>query len=375
MPSHFLFPPSTAIEVIISVQDKSSEKIIKAGEADIKRLAKTKSIKVAQKLKERPKQSAAGVLSKATIYVPLTGLIDINKEKRNPLDFALWIKAEPNHLMKWNSPWGVGYPGWHIECSVMSIKYLGETLDIHGGGKDHIFPHHPNEVAQSEAATGKIFSNLWLHTGFLNIRGEKMAKSKKNFVPARELIDKFGANAVRMFVVSSHYRKDCDYNDKVLHQAAENVSKIESAFEVLATSEAKSVSKKGKGDVSGKIASLEKEFVSAMDDDLNSPKALQSLLKIAGVINKSFKDMEKDDKAYALSRLIELSSVFGIILEGRESKAGNDVLDKVVSILLEERESARVKKDFKKSDEIRDNLLKAGVVLEDSGGKTSWKVK
>ena len=298
--------------------------------------------------------------------------IDVNKDKKNPLDFALWIKAEPKHIMKWNSPWGVGYPGWHLECSVMSMKYLGETLDIHGGGKDHIFPHHPNEVAQSEAATGKTFANIWLHTGFLNIRGEKMAKSKKNFVPARELIDKFGANAVRMFVASSHYRKDFDYNESSIHQAKENVSTLENAVGLLMSQGAELSGKKGSSAV---VKDLEEEFVKAMDEDLNSPKAVQVLLKIAGVINKSSKDMDKSEMDYALSRLVEMSSVFGIILGKEKSGVDSDVLDKVISVLVDERESARKNKDFGKSDEIRDKLLEAGVVLEDSGGKTVWKMK
>ena len=301
--------------------------------------------------------------------------ICINNEKKNPLDFALWIKAEPKHIMKWNSPWGVGYPGWHLECSVMSMKYLGETLDIHGGGKDHIFPHHPNEIAQSEATTGKTFANIWLHTGFLNIRGEKMAKSKKNFIPAREVMEKFGANAARMFVASSHYRKDYDYNEASMHQAKINVDTLENSVESLVLHGAKACSKKGKSHISIEIFGFEKEFVSAMDDDMNSPKGLQSLLKIAGTVNKSLKDMGKDDKNYALFLLVELSSVFGVILGGKKSKVGNSVLDKVVSVLLEERESSRKSKDFKKSDEIRDKLLKAGVILEDLEGKTVWKIK
>jgi len=208
--------------------------------------------------------------------------VEKNPEKKNPLDFALWIKAEPNHIMKWSSPWSLGYPGWHIECSAMSMKYLGEVFDIHGGGKDHIFPHHSNERAQSLAATGKEFVRYWLHANFLQIGGEKMSKSKGNFYTAREMIDKYGGEVLRLFYASSHYRKDIEFAEEAVEHAKNNLERIYNTLYLIESSKGGK-----KTDLKDEIKRFVKDFEEAMDDDLDTPRAVKLLLEFCKKVNKS----------------------------------------------------------------------------------------
>ncbi len=282
--------------------------------------------------------------------------IEVDERKRNPRDFALWIKAPSNHIMKWTSPWGVGYPGWHIECSVMSLKYLGPTLDVHGGGVDHIPVHHTNEIAQSEAYTGKTFANYWFHSAFLTVNGEKMSKSKGNFVTAREAIDKYGAMPVRLALVSGHYRSQIDFNEGMMETASNTLNKIKNTLMKV-----DSLKKYGKGSLKGFIKSVEDDFIKSMDDDFNTPKALASVYKLVKEINKSIGVLSKDSLIAAKNKVIELLGVLGIKIVLSDSADSN----KLVDLIIELRSKARKSKDYETSDYIRSELAKAGIKIED----------
>jgi cysteinyl-tRNA synthetase len=284
--------------------------------------------------------------------------VKIDKKKKKPYDFALWLKAPPSHIMKWPSPWGVGYPGWHIECSVMSMKYLGETLDIHGGGYDHLFLHHPNEIAQSEAATGKKFVNYWMHAAFLTVGGEKMSKSKGNFITARELINKYGGETIRLFVASSHYRKPVDYNEKVMEQAQEQLQRL---YDVLYEIEdAKGGDKTALKKITQK---MRKDFEEAMDDDFNTPLALKTLLAYVRDVNKNL-DSEKALLEEAKKTIQEFGRILGLRLDitakrGVESRP-------LVDLLLDVREELRKQKNYGLSDKIRKRMEELGIRVEDT---------
>lgn len=284
--------------------------------------------------------------------------VDKNEEKKNPLDFALWIKAPKEHIMKWNSPWSIGYPGWHIECSVMSTKYLGKKFDIHGGGKDHIFPHHPNERAQCLAANDEDFVNYWLHTNFLSINEEKMSKSKGNFFTAREMIDKYGGEVLRMFFASSHYRKEVDFNEESIKNAKNNLERLYNTIELAERSDGGD-----KENLKDEIEEAREEFKGAMNDDLDTPEAVDILINFSKDINKSL-DNQKDILEEAVTTLKELGQILGLELEGRESKVGPS--DQLIELLIKIRQELRKDENYELSDEIRSRLKKLGIELEDS---------
>ena len=305
-----------------------------------------------------------GKLSKRSLDDMRAGeRVAVDETKRDPLDFVLWkaAKDEEPPEAKWPSPWGPGRPGWHIECSAMVMSLLGETIDIHGGGPDLIFPHHENEIAQSEGATGKPFARYWMHTGQLNIRGDKMGKSLGNFINIREASETYGAEALRFFLVRTHYRSPIDFSDDLVAEAEAGLGRLYEALRRVPPD----------GKPLDKEEAFAKRFVAAMDDDFNSAQAVAVLFELASEVNRS--------GSAVLSRQLKgLGNILGILdndpLTRGKTVTGVDAAR--IEALIAERNAARARKDFATSDRVRDELAAAGVVLQDeAGGKTSWRVK
>lgn len=295
--------------------------------------------------------------------------VDQDPLKKNYFDFALWLNARKGdqiHMMRWNSPWGEGYPGWHLECSVMGMKYLGDRLDIHGGGIDHIPTHHPNEIAQSEAVTGKKFVNYWMHAEFITLNSKKMSKSLGNYVTARELINEHGGLIVRMGLVSGHYRSAVDWNPDVIENAKNNVAKIRNCLNVITQSQGGS-----ENTLEGEIKSVRKDFEEAMDDDFNNPKALAAIYEFIKKINSSL-DNKKEILLKARETLLELLSIFGLDFTKKEEIA--DIkLNELMDIIIDIRDKARKDKNYEISDKIRNKLRETGIQIEDGPEGTRWK--
>ena len=295
--------------------------------------------------------------------------VDQDPLKRNYFDFALWLNARKGdqiHIMRWNSPWGEGYPGWHLECSVMGMKYLGDTLDIHGGGIDHIPTHHPNEIAQSEAATGKKFVNYWMHTEFITLNGKKMSKSLGNYVTARELIDEHGGLVVRLGLVSGHYRSAVDWNQQVIENAKNNIEKIRNTLNAIEYSSGGS-----KETLKAAIENVRKDFEQALDDDFNTPKALATIYEFIKNINSSL-DNKKEILIIARETLLKLLSIFG--LDFTKKKGIDDTkINELMELIINVRETARKEKNYELSDEIREKLRVVGIQIEDTENGPRWK--
>jgi len=299
---------------------------------------------------------------------------EVHPDKRNPADFALWKKAKEGDPFKWQSPWGEGFPGWHIECSVMSTKYLGGQFDIHGGARDLKFPHHENEIAQAEAITGKKpFVKYWLHTEFLTINGEKMAKSLGNYVTVRQALEKYDAETLRFFFASTHYRSQMDYSDRNLEQAKRGLESLRNSVALLTRLKPA----KGKQEELGKdLKKAKEEFEKAMDDDFNTPGALAALFEFSKKLNvfaSQNDSISADLKDEILKTLGELGGILGLKLT-EEKRAGGELLEKVVGTLIKARAKLREKGEWKASDEIRAELREAGVMLDDEKEGTSWKL-
>ena len=290
--------------------------------------------------------------------------------KRNYFDFALWLNARKGdklHIMRWESPWGEGYPGWHLECSVMSMKHLGDTLDIHCGGIDHIPTHHPNEIAQSEAVTGKTFVRYWMHAEFITLNGRKMSKSLGNYFTARELIDENGGLVVRMGLISGHYRSKLDWNPKVIENARNNVKKVRNCL--AAIEHALGGSEESLNQV---IDNITIKFEDAMDDDFNTPKAIAVIYEFVKKINTTL-DSKKEILKNARAKLLKLLGILG--LDFQRGKDKSEVkLTELMDLIINIRDTARGEKNFKMSDEIRENLRKVGIQIEDGEEGTHWKI-
>jgi len=282
--------------------------------------------------------------------------LEEHPDKKNQWDFALWLKAPKEHILKWESPWSLGYPGWHIECSAMSMEYLGETLDIHTGGEDHIFPHHENEIAQSEGATGKPFCNFWLHARFLLVDGKKMSKSKGNFFALKDILKKgYSPMDFRIFSISSHYRTQSNFTWVALDQAKTNLQRISDWINNLENI----AQDKKNGNIN--LEKYQKRFEEAMDDDLNTPLALSVLYELITETNKLISEnkLEKEEAKDILAFWEKINKVFGLVIE-KEEKIPAEILE-----IAEERKKARENKDFKDSDELRERLEKLGYTIED----------
>ena len=291
--------------------------------------------------------------------------VDVDEQKREPLDFALWKSAKPGEPA-WKSPWGEGRPGWHIECSAMSTCCLGDTFDIHGGGADLTFPHHENEIAQSEGATGKPFVRYWLHNGFVRINDEKMSKSLGNFFTVREILKRFQAEEIRYFILTSHYRSPLNYDEEHLVNARGALTRLYTAMRGLPDA------------TSAGAVDYAERFNKSMDDDFNTPEALAVLFELVREINRV---RQKDEtRAGALAvELRRLGGVLGILQDNPEAylrgAAGDTPAldDEAVETLIQARMDARKNKDWAEADRIRDELKEFGVVLEDGPQGTSWR--
>jgi len=292
--------------------------------------------------------------------------IEVEEAKRDPRDFALWKAAKAGEP-GWESPWGFGRPGWHIECSAMSTCHLGDTFDIHGGGSDLIFPHHENEIAQSEGATGKEFARTWIHNGPLRVDGEKMAKSLKNFFTIREVLEQYPAEVVRYFLVSSHYRSAINYSEDTLAQAFSALERFYNALKDLPLAGV---------DAAGGTE-YEARFMQAMEDDFNTPEALGALFDLAREINRLKQDNPAQAQALG-ALLVKLGVILGVLQESPESflrQGGNDLDSDRIEALIASRNQARAEKNWALADQIRDELAAMQVVLEDKDGVTSWRVE
>ena len=283
--------------------------------------------------------------------------IDVTDVKHNPEDFALW-KAAKEGEDSWDSPWGKGRPGWHIECSAMSMKYLGDTIDIHGGGQDLVFPHHENEIAQSEAATGKPFANYWMHNGYINIDNQKMSKSKGNFFTVRDIAQKYDLSIVRLFMLSAHYRNPVNFSEELIQQAAAAMMRIKNCRDNL-----KHIIAHGSGekiDVAGDICTLEENFKRAMDDDLNTAEAIGVIFEYIRDINLAFEDGGNAQSAQeALDALDRILDVLGIVPK-------DDSIPDNIKEMAEHRRKARAEKDFATADKLRDEIAALGYELKDT---------
>ena len=314
-----------------------------------------------------------GKLSKKNIDDMEAGHLEIKvtgeEGKKDPLDFVLW-KPKKEGEIAWDSPWGEGRPGWHIECSEMSKKYIGDTIDIHAGGEDLIFPHHENEIAQSEACNDEKFANYWMHNGFLNINNKKMSKSAGNFFTVREIGEKYPLQVIRFFMLSAHYRTPLNFSDTLVESAKTGLDRILTAIdlcrEMAAKEETGSLSDAEKEHFA-KVEALVKKFEDAMEDDFNTADAVSAIFEIVRESNSTVKDFSADYAKKVLKVLEDLCGVLGI-----ETTKEEEILDEEIEKLIEERQAARKNKDFARADEIRDQLLEQGIVLKDTREGVKW---
>jgi cysteinyl-tRNA synthetase len=304
--------------------------------------------------------------------------VAVLEEKRHPADFALWKFAEPEHLLRWSSPWGEGFPGWHIECSAMSRKYLGETFDIHGGGLDNIFPHNECEIAQSEALHGKPFARYWMLVGTLTLDGIKMSKSLGNTMTLSDALARWRPEAIRTFILSSHYTSPIDFTDEAVDSAFRGWQRLWGAVELTRQQLRQASQGEANGDVLAMLQSYRQAFVDRMNDDFNAPAALAALQELTREVNVLLNEGPAHTRGtlQAIDGLYrELGGqVLGIIPEevGRGSSAERE--DGLIRLLVELRAQARANKDWVTSDTIRDQLKALGIVLEDRADGTTWKV-
>lgn len=291
---------------------------------------------------------------------------DVAGGKRDPADFALWKAMKPNENIAWDSPWGRGRPGWHIECSVMAKALLGDTIDIHGGGWDLIFPHHENELAQSESANGKPFVKYWLHVGFLTVEGVKMSKSLGNFTTLADALAEWPAAALRLWFAGTHYRSPIDYSLAALAQASKNVERFGNMLHNVKHANTRSEKRAEDDAFLATVAKRMASFERAMDDDLNTPQALAVMFELTSDVNKYATDAHASTLEAAMATFRKMDAIFDILPE-ESSNAGADEAAPLLDLLLEVREDARKRKDFAASDRIRDRLNELGYVIEDAG--------
>lgn len=330
-----------------------------------------------------------GKLSGRNVDEMLAGArVEVSPDKKSPADFSLWKKAEPNHIMQWPSPWGMGYPGWHLECSVMSMKYLGRTIDIHGGGLENQFPHHECEIAQSEAANDAPFVRYWLHNNMVTVDGQKMGKSLNNFITLKQafsgtherLTRYYDPLAIRQLVLNSHYRSPLDFSDAALFAAQSGYQKITDTVKAL-----RRVMKTAKDgpmneEIAGQLKQIREKFEAAMNDDLNTSIALSVMFELVRLAHKLLDDGRT---TLATFNLVEVlfdrlgGDCLGIVKEKYPpvGDADDEKMDRLVNILIEQRDEARQNKDFDEADKIRNRLEEIGILLEDKADQTTWRAK
>jgi len=330
-----------------------------------------------------------GKLSGRNVEEMIAGArVQVSPDKKNPADFALWKKAEPNHIMQWPSPWGQGYPGWHLECSVMAMKYLGKTIDIHGGGLENQFPHHECEIAQSEAANNVQFVRYWLHNNMVTVDSQKMGKSLNNFINLKQafsgahekLTRGYDPLAIRQLILNSHYRSPLDFSDAALFAAQSGYEKITQTVKAVR----KRMAELTQGQIDSKIQTqlkqLQKKFEDAMNDDLNTSIALSVIFELVRVANQL---LEADNTtAETFDAVDDLFSrlggdVLGVVKDqyAQQDGASDKTIEKLVESLIQQRADARSRRDFTASDAIRDKLAETGIILEDKPDKTTWRLK
>ena len=290
--------------------------------------------------------------------------IAVGEIKEDPLDFALWKAQKEEDEIAWDCPWGKGRPGWHIECSAMSKKHLGDTIDIHAGGQDLQFPHHENEIAQSECCNGVPFANYWMHNGYITIDNEKMSKSKGNFFTVRDILKEYDGEVMRFFLLSGHYRNPINFSDSLMEQAKAGLGRMRNAKETL-----KHLIATGNGEMTDAekeaLAGYDKyrqEFISAMDDDLNTADAISAIFELITVINTAVRDgASREFAEKSLDTLMELASIVGLLQQDADKAVDDDI-----QALVDERQEARKAKNFARADEIRDMLKARGITLKDT---------
>ena len=307
-----------------------------------------------------------GKLSKQNIEDLESGArIEVGEKKHDPLDFALWKARKTDDEIAWNSPWGMGRPGWHIECSTMSKKYLGDTIDIHAGGQDLAFPHHENEIAQSEAENGAQFANYWMHNGYITIDNEKMSKSRGNFFTVRDILKEYDGEVMRFFLLSGHYRNPINFSDLLMEQAKNGLARMRNAkgnLKHLIDTGSDLYTTEEKATLEA-LGAYRTQFIIAMDDDLNTADAITAIFELITAINTAVKDgASKEFSRKSLELLTELADILGLLQEKEESGE----IDDEIQSLIEQRQEARKNKDFAKADEIRDLLKEKGITLKDT---------
>ena len=305
--------------------------------------------------------------------------VGVDERKHHPMDFALWKAAKPGEP-SWDSPWGKGRPGWHIECSTMSMKYLGETFDFHGGGSDLIFPHHENEIAQAQACTGDdhSFARYWLHNGFITIHDQKMSKSKNNFFTVKDILKEFPGEVIRFFILQTHYRSPLDFSDERLHEAQTALDRLRNANKVIAELS----QREGTSDTAAELAvqaeTFLRDFDAAMDDDFNTALAISQMFGLAKEINRYHQEIERgtafDVKSFVkvANAYHEMAEIIGIF-EQEEATADDGLADALMELIIGIRQEARAAKNWAVADRIRDGLKEAGVVIEDTPTGVRWK--
>ena len=314
--------------------------------------------------------------------------VEVDERKEDPRDFDMWKAAKPDEPY-WDSPWGRGRPGWHIECSCMAMKHLGETIDIHAGGEDLLFPHHENEIAQSELATGKPFARYWVHVAFLKIDGARMGKSEKNFIFLRDALDKYPAEVIRHFLISAHYRHPLDYSLESLQKSESALKRLRNCLEALKkyeqeipeiTDEHNSASQdvaEADTHLLSAIKTMQAQFTDAMDTDFNTAQAMGSIFSLVSQVNRSLgtsNGISDQIFAQAYKVLSETCQVLGIYTMNEQDVAGTtDILNPLLELLLEIRQNARDQKDWDTSDKIRDQLKQLNIEIQDTHEGATWK--
>lgn len=315
--------------------------------------------------------------------------VEVNERKEDARDFDLWKKAKPGEPW-WDSPWGRGRPGWHIECSAMAMKHLGETIDIHAGGQDLQFPHHENEIAQSELATGKPFARYWLHVAFLRVNGQRMGKSERNFIFVRDALKDYSAEAIRHFLISAHYRHPLDYSPSSLKESSSAIRRLSNCLDALKPYQSKADTEVPDGGNSNEvdtsileaIQTMQNGFEEAMDADFNTARAIGEIFKFVGEVNQTLAgtgenlpDSTKAALGRGYSGLKETCEVLGIYSELTDSGDGNmELLNQLMDLIIEVRQTARQRKDWDTADKIRDRLKQLNIELQDTRHDVTWKI-
>ena len=296
--------------------------------------------------------------------------VELSQQKRDPLDFALW-KAAKSGEPAWDSPWGQGRPGWHIECSAMSCKYLGNDFDIHGGGADLIFPHHENERAQAQAANGGSFARYWMHNGFITVNKEKMSKSEGNFFLLRDILQKFSGDVIRFYLLSTHYRSPIDFDDEKLSMAQRSLERIHTSYRLLQEALGKA-SGDGESPLDKLIKDSREQFIEAMDDDFNTALAVSVVFDFCHALNTALSEAPSEKTLKSAVQLFdEWHGVLGMIVPKEKAVAGRE--EALLQLIIKIRQSARETKNWAAADAIRDGLKEIGIVLEDSPDGVRWK--